>query len=166
MPITWICIAGHKGEEFCLWPETSILIGFLSWLAISWMTTDHHYGIHGWKSPFPSILKWLFFGYQNGVMIQTPETGVSASWVLLFRDVGIKPIHPISCLPQKNMVIFFFKRFFGGGWGGWGGWGLVGPITIFFHTNTPQQPLNFWKTSTPWKFDSKSPLKLGHPKGK
>ena len=123
------------------------------------MTTDHHYGIHGWKSPFPSILKWLFFGYQKGVMIQTPETGVSASWVLLFREVGIKPIHPISCLPQKNMVTFFLNVFFGGlGWLRWLRWLRVGWSNnhCFSHQHT----------STPLKLNSKSPLKIGHPKRK
>lgn len=97
-------------------------------------------------------------------MIQTPETGVSASWVLLFREVGIKPIHPISCLPQKNMVTFFLNLFFGGL--RWLRWLRVGwSNNHFFFTPTHLNSLStFEKTTTPWKFDSKSPLKLGHPK--
>lgn len=92
-------------------------------------------------------------------MIQTPATGVSASWVLLFREVGIKPIHPISCLPQKNMVTFFFKRFFGGV-------EVVEVVELRVGWSNNHFLSYSEHTSTPWKFDSKSPLKLGHPKRK
>ncbi len=74
---------------------------FIGWLSTGWWTQSLLIG-NGWKSPFPSIYKWLALGFQALTIFDRCEIRIPAGFPIFFRISD--PTWRI--IPWRTQVVF------------------------------------------------------------